>query len=124
MKTKEQVKEFLLNRGFTRHATNKIMGFLIGAGIKEEAEVFAHKIGDGTFEDFYAWFTSETKETECPLCGLIGYLFDELEIVEDEEKAGRLYEYISFLIESFDLEVEETEDSIEIECSCDNCKLK
>ena len=124
MKTKEQVKEFLLNRGFTRNATNKIMGFLIGAGVKDEAEVFAHKIGDGTFEDFYVWFTSEQEEAECPLCGLIGYLFDELEIVEDEEKAGRLCEYISFLIEAFDLEIEETEDAIEIECSCENCKLK
>ena len=124
MKTKEQVFAHLKSCGYKKSEISKIMGFLIGAGVKDEAEVFAHKIGDGTFEDFYVWFTSEQEEAECPLCGLIGYLFDELEIVEDEEKAGRLCEYISFLVEAFDLEIEETEGAIEIECSCENCKLK
>lgn len=121
MKTKEQVQNYLMTTGIMKHEVSKIMGFLIGANIKDQDEIFSYKIGDGTFEKFYEWFQNEESEAQCPLCGLIEYLFDELEIVEDEEKAGRLCEYLTFLFNSFDIEVVETEDSYEVTCSCEKC---
>lgn len=121
MKTKEQVQNYLMTTGVRPHEVSKIMGFLIGANIKDQDEIVPYKIGDGTFEKFYEWFQNEEPEAQCPLCGLIEYLFDELEIVEDEEKAGRLCEYLTFLFNSFDIEVVETEDSYEVTCSCEKC---
>ena len=121
MKTKEQVQSYLMTTGVMRSEVSKIMGFLIGANIKDQYEIIHYKIGDGTFEKFYEWFQNEEPEVSCPLCGLIEYLFDELEIAEDEEKAGRLCEYLAFLFNSFDIEVVETEDSYEVTCSCEKC---
>lgn len=43
MKTKEEIVNHLYNVGYTEQAMHKIVGFLIGSGIKEEDEVITLK---------------------------------------------------------------------------------
>ena len=45
MKTKEEIVKHLYNVGYTDQAMHKIVGFLIGSGIKEEDEVMTLKKG-------------------------------------------------------------------------------
>ena len=59
MKTREEVIEYVNKVGHTKEAILKIAGFLIGHNLKEVDEVLKWKIGEGTFDEFYDWFTSE-----------------------------------------------------------------
>lgn len=65
MKTKEEVLKHLMEVGYGENASTKIMGFLIGQGLKTPEEEITYKKGKRTFEDFYNWFNSkEVKKTK------------------------------------------------------------
>lgn len=65
MKTKEEVLKHLMEVGYGENASTKIMGFLIGQGLKTPDEEITYKKGEKRFEDFYNWFNSkEVKKTE------------------------------------------------------------
>ena len=59
MKTKEQVLEHLKKTGYTRKSIIKIMGFLIGKGIKGVDEKMVYMRGEHDFEHFLQWFEGE-----------------------------------------------------------------
>ena len=59
MKTKEQVLEHLKKTGYTRKSIIKIMGFLIGKGIKRVDEKMVYMRGEHDFEHFLQWFEGE-----------------------------------------------------------------
>ena len=56
MKTKEQVLEHLKKTGYTRKSIIKIMGFLIGKGIKGVDEKMVYMRGKHDFMYFLKWF--------------------------------------------------------------------
>ena len=56
MKTKEQVLEHLKKTGYTRKSIIKIMGFLIGKGIKGVDEKMVYMRGEHDFMYFLRWF--------------------------------------------------------------------
>lgn len=56
MKTKEQVLEHLKKTGYTRKSIIKIMGFLIGKGIKGVDEKMVYMRGEHDFMYFLKWF--------------------------------------------------------------------
>lgn len=56
MKTKEQVLEHLKKTGYTRKSIIKIMGFLIGKGIKRVDEKMVYMRGEHDFMYFLRWF--------------------------------------------------------------------
>lgn len=65
MKTKEEVLKHLMVVGYGKNASTKIMGFLIGQGLKMPDEKITYLKGDKRFEDFYNWFNSkEVKKTK------------------------------------------------------------
>lgn len=59
MKTKEQVLQHLMEFGYTRKAIDRIMGFLLGQGLKTPDETITYLKGDLPFEDFYKWYNSK-----------------------------------------------------------------
>lgn len=59
MKTKEQVLQHLMEVGYNDVAANKIMGFLLGQGLKTPDETITYLKGDRPFEDFYKWYNSK-----------------------------------------------------------------
>lgn len=61
-RSKEDIKKFLLENGFTDSARHYICGFLVGCGIKEVVEVVKFKCGDNDFDYFYRWFNGEDVE--------------------------------------------------------------
>lgn len=63
MKTKEEILVHLIENGYTKEAVTKIMGFLIGAGIKENDEHIFVRMGENTWGVFYSWVTGQTDET-------------------------------------------------------------
>ena len=56
MKTKEQVLEHLKKTGYTRKSIIKIMGFLIGKGIKRVDEKMVYMRGEHDFMYILKWF--------------------------------------------------------------------
>lgn len=61
MKTKEEIINHLLKVGYTEQATDKIMGYLIGSGLKEEQEVLTYKKGLHDWDNFWNWLNSDTE---------------------------------------------------------------
>ena len=59
MKTKEEIINHVHYVGYGKKAMKEICAFMVGAGLKEKAEVIQFKIGEGSFNDFYEWY--ETK---------------------------------------------------------------
>lgn len=78
MKTKEEVKKHLLENGYAHDAICRIMGFLIGVGLKEYDEEFKYLKGDGCFEKFYAWWNNK-----------------EIVEISEEEYEGLVYEILN-----------------------------
>jgi hypothetical protein len=59
MRTKEEIINHVHYVGYGKKAMKEICAFMVGAGLKEKAEVIQFKIGEGSFNDFYEWY--ETK---------------------------------------------------------------
>lgn len=99
MKTKEDVVRHFEEYGYSKDALNRILGFLVGAGIKEFDEEMLIQFGNGTWADFYEWWNSEDEECDdCCLCGLIEYLVEQHNTCNDEKKKDEISGYIEFLI--------------------------
>lgn len=106
MKTKEQILEHLKNVGYGEYAQGKILGYLIGAGIKEEAEKISLLNGIGEWAHFWSWLNAEEEEecTRCPLCEWLNELAAEMEKETDPDKVQKLHDRYSLLIETFDVD--------------------
>ena len=103
MKTKEEVVKHFEEYGYSKDALNRILGFLVGAGIKEFNEEFLVQYGDGTWADFYEWWNSEDEECDdCRLCSLIEYLIEQHNACKDEKKKDEIGGHIEFLINAFE----------------------
>lgn len=109
MKTKEQILEHLSNVGYAPNALCKILGFLIGAGLKEESEKVCVKTTglSHSWEDFWLWYNSNKNEdvcSDCPLCDMLNELIRIMETEEDPEKVQKAHERYEFLICAFGLD--------------------
>lgn len=74
MKTKEQILEHLKEVGYIDGEVNKIMGFLIGKGLKEPSEQITYKRGGKDFNYFLSWFNEKIKTDMEHIADLINFL--------------------------------------------------
>lgn len=114
MKTKEQVISHLEKNGYTKKALCKILGFLIGVGVKEESEEFYVKVsGDLKWSDFWEWWNKDDDEflnEEDILLSIIEDIADRYSKAEDERERERYETQIGWLVDEFGIEYEEEED--------------
>lgn len=106
MKSKDEVLEHLKNVCYTKPAMDKILGFLIGNGYKEESERIVICLCDGVkfeWSDFWEWFNDECDD-ECILCSLMADLCDKHNEAEDEELKKRYKAQIDFLAREFEID--------------------
>jgi hypothetical protein len=61
MRTKEEIINHVHYVGYGKKAMKEICAFMVGAGLKEKAEVIQFKIGEGSFNDFYEWFLLDSE---------------------------------------------------------------
>lgn len=99
--TIEEVREHCATNGYTDAAISKIMGFLIGAGLKGDSEVIKTRRGECTWDDFYRWVKGEEVEEEHPLCTLLNDLTTRIKTVKNEKKREKLQRQLDFLVEEF-----------------------
>ena len=116
MRTKEQIQELLKEVAFTDSALAKILGFMIGKGLKEESEKLCVIIPDqGEGEDwnfFYEWYNGafelkDLKEeacNKCPLCDMLNECLHIIDNEKDPEKVQKAKERYQFLMEAFKLD--------------------
>ena len=67
MKSKRKVFEHLNGFAYTRNASHRIMGFLLGVGVIEKGDVVEFKNPEDdeiryNFDHFYEWFENEEEE--------------------------------------------------------------
>lgn len=118
MRTKEQIQELLTLVKFTDEALAKILGFMIGKGLKEESEQMRVIVTeDGEGEDwhfFYDWYNGafelqDLKEEEgvcgkCPLCDMLNECLHIIDNEKDPKKVQKAKERYQFLMEAFKLD--------------------
>lgn len=109
MKTFEEVELHLFTTGYKSCELDKICGYLIGVGVKEPSVKFKILLGDGTFDDFYAWFNEEPIEVdcECPnciLCGLMRDIAEKMEHAETMAQKEYFAAQLQFLVDKFCLD--------------------
>lgn len=107
MRDKETILKHLKQTGYTDNAICKILGYLIGAGIKSEEEKVLVLKGDAEWSYFWIWLNSDEATTcnECPLCELLNEIADEMENETDPVRLQKLHDRYTFLIESFDFDI-------------------
>lgn len=106
MKTIEEIRDHLTKTAYTREAVTKIMGFLIGAGLKGDDEQLFVVYGASTFEDFLEWINDDECECECcncVLCSIINDISKRLENSQDDDEAAYYANQLAFLLEEFGL---------------------
>ena len=107
MKSKEKVLEHLKNVPYSKMAISKILGFLIGKGIKEEDERIVVQQCDCCecceWSDFWLWFNDEYDD-ECVLCTLLSDLSDKINEEKNAELKKRYQAQLRLLLEEFDVE--------------------
>jgi hypothetical protein len=113
MKKREEVEKHLKSTGYSKHAVNRILAFLVGAGVKEFDEQMIVKYGDGTWEDFYEWWNNEDECNDCVFCNLMNYLCKQHNKSTNEDEKEKISRYIEFLIDAFG-DDEEIEVEVEI----------
>lgn len=117
MKTFNEVELHLLTNGYKSCDIDKICGYLIGAGVKDTDTEVTFLIGDGVFDDFYAWFNDVDEscseggctETECVLCGIIRDIALRMEAATDQKEKDYYFEQLEFLLDAFDLDEDDGE---------------
>ena len=78
MRTKEEVKKHLRDTAYPKSDIQRILGFLVGAGVKEFDESLFVSYGDGgTWEDFYEWWQNKNECEDCIFCDLMDYLCEQ-----------------------------------------------
>lgn len=123
MKTKEQVLKHLMEVGYTKKAINRIMGFLLGQGLKTPDETITYMKGDRPFKDFYKWYNSkEVKKSKLEAYKeIVDFLMSNvkdvplywLEYLNDDIKFGETLEKIAADFRQKNKEVKKTEKKIE-----------
>lgn len=98
MRTDKEVKEHLLNNGYTDDAINKIMGFVIGAGLKENSEEWKVRRGEKTWKDFYTWYESNVKEA---IESLISEIMEKIENAKDIQEENLRITQLELLLGIF-----------------------
>ena len=102
MKTKEEVIEYLKENGHTPACLNRILGFLVGDGVKEFDEKIIIKYGDLTWDDFYEWWESESEEEVAQkMCDLLNYLQEQHDKAKTDEEKDKMNGFIVFLADNF-----------------------
>lgn len=101
MRTRLEVEKHLRENGYTVKALNRILGFLIGTGIKENDEGLLIKHGCGHWEDFYEWWNNEDECDGCVFCDLMDYLCEQHNKSTNEDEKEEISRYIEFLIDAF-----------------------
>lgn len=115
MKTFEEVELHLLTTGYKSSELDKICGYLIGTGVKEPDVELNILLGDGTFEEFYAWYNDETLEDEgcecsnCVLCGLMRDIAERMENAQTMAQKEYFAAQLQFLVDEFCLDEEDGE---------------
>lgn len=115
MRTKEQIKDFLLNVVVTENTLYKIMGFMIGKGLKEESEGIKYLGADNEVGEewplFWKWYVGDldidfekNNCDKCPLCEMLNDLLHTIETETDPKKVQKASEQYQFLIEAFELD--------------------
>lgn len=108
MRTKEEVVKHLSENGYTVKALNRILGFLVGVGVKEFDEELLVKHGINHWEDFYEWWKNEVVDNEDDIFyNLLDYLCEQQDKTTNNEEKKQLDSFIVFLLESFSDEVNE-----------------
>ena len=122
MKSKRKVFEHLGEVAYTRNASHRIMGFLLGCGIVEKGEIVEFKNPDDdeprcNFDDFYAWFENEEEEL-----AIFGSLIEDLSDAQQEalaendmETFKRVTDQLMLLLEDYGNDIVEMEEEAEEE---------
>lgn len=113
MKNFKEIEMHLITNGYKGSEMDKICGFLIGAGLKEPDYIMTIQYGEGTFDEFYAWYNDEpmledSEETcDCPscvLCGLMRDLAEKMLRAETMEQKEYYANQLQFLVDEFGLD--------------------
>lgn len=104
MKTKDEILTYLKNNGHSNNAITKIMGFLIGAGLKDDAETIIYKRGTNTWDDFMHWYNNESATDDSPLYYIFKILVEKRADVISPDDAKIVDGCIDFLIKEFVLD--------------------
>lgn len=112
MKTKEQILAHLKSAGYKQSEIGKIMGFLIGNGTKTPTEAINYRVGNGTFDDFLAWYQSEIEDEpeSCPVCDVFRILFAAMETATESNDVRTLEHLDELCNQMIDLFIEEVSD--------------
>lgn len=122
MKSKRKVHEHLNGFAYTRNASHRIMGFLLGCGIVEKGETVEFKNPEQdeprcNFDDFFAWFENEEEEL-----AIFGGLIEDLSDAQQEALAEgdmatfkRVTEQLMLLLEDYGNDILEMEEEAEEE---------
>lgn len=102
MRTKEEVVKHLAENGYTVKALNRILGFLVGAGVKEFGEELFVKHGANHWEDFYEWWENNEECEDCMFGELIDYLCEQHNKSNDAAEKDKISGYIEWLLECFE----------------------
>jgi hypothetical protein len=109
MKTKEEVKKHLAEKGYTINAMNRIVGFLLGHGMTTIEEELDIKHGEHKWEDFLTWWSSEDKLVV--VGDLFCYLAEQYVFAGSKEEM-RIKRFIEFLVDEYgEVDNDEDEDS-------------
>lgn len=95
-RTKEELINHAREFGYTNDAINKISGFLIGVGFKDESEIILWKKGAGTWGEFFAWWNGReiTKTVFETIMEDLFMLQDESENEIDRERHRKQIEWM------------------------------
>lgn len=116
MKSKRKVQEHLDRFAYTRNASHRITGFLLGVGIIEKGEVVEFKNPEDdeiryNFDYFYEWFENEEEEL-----AVFGSLIEDLADAQQEALAEgdtatfkRVTEQLMLLLEDYGNDILEME---------------
>lgn len=116
MKSKRKVHEHLNGIAYTKNASHRIMGFLLGLGIIEKGEVVEFKNPEDdearhNFDYFYEWFENEEEELS-----VFGSLIEDLADAQQEalaegdmETFKRVTEQLMLLLEDYGNDILEME---------------
>lgn len=120
MKSKRNVREHLNGFAYTRNASHRIMGFLLGVGVIEKGDVVEFKNPEDdeiryNFDHFYEWFENEEEELAI-FSGLIEDLSDaQKEALAEGDMATfkRVTEQLMLLLEDYGNDIEEMKEDEE-----------
>lgn len=117
MRTKEQIQKLLSTVVFEELALQKILGFMIGKGLKEESEkikIIIPEEGEGeSWSFFYDWYNgafeidngNEGKVcSKCPLCDMLNECLTIINNEKDLKLVQKASERYQFLVEAFGLD--------------------